>query len=128
MKTYFASAALLLSVLAVAPAARLAAQPAPVNEISAELGRCSAQIKVVDINQKPVYSAKISTRVQYGLMGVKRLDLEAFTDHEGQVRISGLPDSLKKPVFIRISKQGPEVLVEFKPEAACHAQFNVVLP
>jgi Ethanolamine utilization protein EutJ (predicted chaperonin) len=46
-------------------------------EISADLGSCSALIAVTGVDAKPVYGAKMTTRVRYGLMGVKKLDLEA---------------------------------------------------
>lgn len=119
---------LLLAGCAATAAAHVAAQPAPVNEISADLGKCSAQIRVTGVDTKPVFAAKVTAQVQHGFVGVKRLDLEAFTDQDGQVKISGIPASLKKPLLIRIAKQGSELLVEFKPDQNCHAVFNVVLP
>jgi hypothetical protein len=118
----------LLVGCAAAAAAHVTAQAAPVNEISADLGKCSAQIRVTGVDTKPVFAAKVTTQVQHGFAGVKKLDLEAFTDQGGQVRISGIPASLKKPLLIRISKQSSELLVEFKPDQNCHAVFNVVLP
>jgi hypothetical protein len=96
-------------------------------EISADLGTCSALITVTGADSKPVYGAKMSTRIQYGLLGVKRLDLEAFTGADGQVRITHLPQALKKPMYIHISKDDKEELVEFKPNVRCRATFNVQL-
>jgi hypothetical protein len=61
------------------------------------------------------------------LLGVKRLDLEAFTGADGQVRITHLPQALKKPMYIHISKDDKEELVEFKPNVRCRATFNVQL-
>jgi hypothetical protein len=96
-------------------------------EISADLGSCSALITVTGTDSKPVYGAKMNTRIQYGLLGVKRLDLEAFTGTDGQVRITHLPQTLKKPMYIHISKDDKEELVEFKPNVRCRATFNVQL-
>jgi hypothetical protein len=96
-------------------------------EISADLGTCSALITVTGIDAKPVSFAKINTRVQYGLLGVKKLDLEAFTGTDGQVKITNLPEVLKKPMSIHISKGEKEEIVEFKPSVRCHATFNVQL-
>ncbi len=96
-------------------------------EISADLGSCSALIIVTGADSKPVYAAKINTRIQYGMLGVKKLDLEAFTGSDGQVRITKLPEALKKPMFIHISKGDKEEMVEFKPSVRCHATFNVQL-
>jgi hypothetical protein len=96
-------------------------------EISADLGNCSALITVTGIDSNPVYAARIATRVQYGLMGVKKLDLEAFTGADGKVKISRLPGALKKPMYIHINKGDKEETIEFKPNLRCHAVFDVKL-
>lgn len=96
-------------------------------EISAELGSCSALITVTGADSKPVYNAKVATRVHYGFMGVKKLDLETFTSAGGQVKIVGLPEVLKKPVFIYISKDDKFASVEFTPDVHCRADFSVQL-
>jgi hypothetical protein len=97
------------------------------SEISADLGTCSALITVTGIDSKPIYGAKMNTRIQYGLLGVKRLDLEAFTDADGQVKITNLPEALKKPMYIHITKGEKEEIVQFKPNVRCRATFNVQL-
>jgi hypothetical protein len=96
-------------------------------EISADLGVCSALISVSGVDLKPVYGAKVTTRVRYGLMGMKRLDLEAYTAANGQVKITNLPENLKKSMYIYINKSGMQEIVEFKPDVHCHATFNVQL-
>jgi hypothetical protein len=79
------------------------------SEISADLGPCSALIIVTGTDSKPVYAAKINTRIQYGLLGVKKLEV------------------LKKPMYIHISKGEKGEMVEFKPNVRCRATFNVQL-
>lgn len=96
-------------------------------EISADLGSCSAVITVAGPDGKPVYAAKITARIQYGMLGVKKLDLEAYTGSDGQVKLNSLPNSLKKPVFIHIDKDGKADVEEFKPNENCHATYNVKL-
>ena len=86
-------------------------------EISADLGTDS----------KPVYGAKVNTRIRYGLLGVKRLDLEAFTGADGQLKITNLPEVLKKPMYIYIQKDNKQETVEFRPDMRCRATFNVQL-
>lgn len=119
---------IVLSWLCVAGSSAAIAQkePAP-SEISADLGPCSALLTVTDADSKPVYGAKINTRVQYGFMSVKKLDLEAFTGTDGKVKITHLPDSLKKPMVIHVSKDDKSDQVEFKPGERCHATFDVQL-
>jgi hypothetical protein len=96
-------------------------------EISAELGTCSALINVTGADSKPVYNAKVSTRVHYGLMGVKKLDLETYTSAAGQAKIVNLPELPKKPVYIYISKDEKLETVEFMPDVHCQATFDVQL-
>jgi hypothetical protein len=82
---------------------------------------------VTGIDLKPTYGAKITTRVRYGLLGVKKLDLEAYTGVDGQLKITKLPEALKKPMYIYINKEDKQEIVEFKPDVHCHATFNVQL-
>ena len=103
------------------------AQTVQTAEISADLGSCSAVITVTGSDFKPVYAAKVATRVHYGMMGVKKLDLEAFTGPDGKVTIAKLPPELKRPMYIHISKDNKEEMVEFKPSLRCYAVFDVQL-
>jgi hypothetical protein len=96
-------------------------------EISADLGTCSALITVTGADSKPIYSAKVNTRIRYGLLGVKKLDLEAFTNADGQLKITNLPEVLKKPMYIYIQKDDKQKTVEFRPDMHCRATFNVQL-
>jgi hypothetical protein len=96
-------------------------------EISADLGPCSAAITVTGADSKPIYAVKITARVQYGVMGIKRLDLEAYTGPDGKLKITRLPESLKKPMVIHVNKDDKGDQVEFKPAQSCHATFDIQL-
>jgi hypothetical protein len=98
-------------------------------EISADLGTCSALITATGVDLKPIFGAKITTRIRYGFMGVKKLDLEAFTGANGKIKITSLPEArpLKKPMYIYINKDDKQEIVEFKPDVHCRATFNVQL-
>ena len=96
-------------------------------EISADLGPCSAAITVTGADSKPIYAAKITARLQYGVMGIKKLDLEAYTGPDGKLKITRLPESLKKPMVIHVSKDNKGDQVEFKPAQSCHATFDIQL-
>jgi hypothetical protein len=117
---------LFMPCIAVPHTATAQSQPAPA-EISADLGPCSAAITVTGADSKPIYGARITARVQYGLMGVKKLDLEALTGQDGKVKITRLPESLKKPMVIHVDKDDKGDQVEFKPAERCHATFDVQL-
>jgi hypothetical protein len=130
MRILFVPALLLASSCLIATsvgrAQNAATSPMP-NEISADLGTCSAQISVTGTDLKPVYGAKVTTRIQYGLLGVKRLDLEGYTGPNGRMKIIKLPEALKKPMYIHISKNDEDHVVEFKPDRHCQAEFDVQL-
>jgi hypothetical protein len=114
----------LLFMLSIVATAQGQAVP---GEISADLGACSAVITVTGADSKPIYAAKITARVQYGVMAIKRLDLEAYTGADGKLKITRLPESLKKPMIIHVSKDDKGDQIEFKPAQSCHATFDIQL-
>ena len=59
-----------------------------------DLGPCSAAITVTGADSKPVYAAKITARVQYGVMGIQKLDLEDM--HRPGWQIERLRDYLSR--------------------------------
>ena len=116
-----------MSLFIAAPRVGATDSQAAPSEISADLGPCFALITVTGADSQPLYGAKMTTRVQYGFMGVKKLDLEAFTGADGKVKITRLPETLKKPMIIHITKDDKSDQVEFKPAERCHATFDVHL-
>ena len=78
-------------------------------------------------DSKPIYNAKISTRIHYGVDGLKKLDLETYTSANGQVKIVKLPEVPKKPMYIYVSKDDKMETVEFMPDVHCRATYDVVL-
>jgi hypothetical protein len=84
-------------------------------------------INVTGADSKPVYNAKVTTRIRYGFMGAKKLDLETYTSASGQAKIAKLPEVPKKPVYIYISKDDKLEIVEFVPDVHCRATFDVKL-
>jgi len=119
---------ILLGMFAFSPLVASAQSAAvAVPEISADQGNCSALFTVTGVDSKPVYMAKLTTRVRSGVWSVKKLDLEAFTNSNGQVKITRLPAQLKRPLFFYIAKDNKLESVEFKPDQQCQAVFNVQL-
>lgn len=130
MRNLYLSALLLSSLVAFCPQAEFAQSATATvvpTEISADQGGCSALITVTGADSKAIYNAKVTTRVHYGFMGAKKIDLETYTSAAGQVKIVGLPEVPKKPIFIYISKDDKTESVEFKPEEHCRATFDVRL-
>ena len=117
------------------PAASTQAAASPVaenqvvapTEISADLGPCAVLFTVNGKDGKPVYNAKITTRVRYGMGSLKRLDLEAATNSNGQAKFTHLPSAPKKPLYFYISKDEGLEIVEFAPDVRCRDEKTVVM-
>ena len=102
---------------------------APVPElavIDAKLGGCSAYFTVKDAAGKPLYNAVVHVRIRYGLMGVKRMDLEVGTNSDGKARVVGLPTKAKLLVF-DISKGNTKASVTQDLATGCTATHAVDL-
>jgi hypothetical protein len=98
---------------------------AEIPTVSADLGGCRAQFTVTD-GTKPIYDAKVSTRIKYGSFGIRKLDLEVGTDANGQAMVTKLPNKTKDPVSFEISKDGVSRTVLMEP-GKCQAEFKVDL-
>ena len=103
-----------------------AAQKPEVTVLKAGLGPCAADFTVKDAGGKPVYGATIHVRVRYGLMSLKRSDLEVGTNAEGQARIEGLPTKAK-PLAYEITKDMKKSTVEQDVDLTCQKKFDVTL-
>ena len=109
----------------------LAQQPAdaPKQEptvLKAGLGACAADFTVKDADGKPVYAAAVHVKVRYGMLGIKRADLEVGTNSDGKARIEGLP-AKAKPLSYDIQKDGKKALVHQNVEETCQATYEVGL-
>ena len=135
MKKIILSINLLLALaLALAPACSAqaaagtpAANTTAIVEMSADLGPCSVLFTVNGKDGHPLYNAKITTRLKYGVGGLKRLDLEAFTNANGQVKFIHLPSSPKHPIYFYVGKDESLEIIEFAPDVRCQDEKTVVL-
>src|SRR3954471_13624303 len=94
--------------------------------ISADLGPCSARFTVTD-GAKPLYDAKVRTRIKYGAFGIRKLDLEVGTDANGKASVVGLPNLTKQPITFEIGKDNISRTVIFDPSQKCEATYDVAL-
>lgn len=94
--------------------------------LKAGLGPCSAEFLVKDASGNPAYGAVIHTRLRYGFMNVKRMDLEVSTDSDGKARVEGLP-TRAKPVVYDIDLKGRKGKAEQNLTSSCQAIFAVDL-
>lgn len=94
--------------------------------LKAGLGACSAEFRVRDADGSPSFGATIHVRVRYGVLGIKRTDLEVGTDSNGHARIEGLP-AKAKPLAYDIQKDGKKATAEQIVADMCQAKYDVTL-
>jgi hypothetical protein len=99
---------------------------ADVPSISADLGPCSARFTVTD-GAKPIYDAKVRTRIKYGSFGIRKIDLEIGTDANGKADVLKLPNLSKQPIVFEVVKGDISRTVIFDPSQQCEATYDVAL-
>ena len=109
----------------------LAQQPAETSKpelpvIKAGLGSCSADFTVKDADGKPVYGATIHVRIRYGMMSIKRMDLEISTNSDGKARLEGLP-AKAKPLTYDFEKAGQKATAEQNVATGCQLTQEISL-
>ena len=103
---------MVIAALVLLASAVLQAPTAPeLPTLDARLGGCSADFVVKDASGAPVYLALVHVQVRYGVMSVKRMDLEVSTNSEGKARIKGLPDKAK-PMTYDVQKDDRKAVVD----------------
>ena len=114
----------LLTAMLVQQAAEQPKSEVP--SLKAGLGTCAADFIVKDANGKPVYQATIHSKIRYGAMSIKRMDVEVSTNDEGKARIEGLPTKAK-PIVYDIEKAGTKVTAQQDVATGCMASLQVTL-
>ena len=121
-----------MRIIAVAVVVAVLQQPTPRRSlpehavIDGKLGPCAAEFTVKDADGKPVYAATVRVRVRYGLMSIRRMDLEVGTDADGRGRIEGLPTKAR-PLAYEIVKGEKKAAAEQDVAKKCDATFEVTL-
>jgi hypothetical protein len=102
-------------------------QPKPeVPALKAGLGTCAVDFVVKDGDGKPVYQATIHSKIRYGALSVKRMDVEVSTNDEGKARIEGLPTKAR-PIVYDIEKAGVKTTAQQDVSTGCLASLQVTL-
>jgi hypothetical protein len=107
------------------PGSPAVAQTVPVMDGGA--GPCSVELTVTK-DGKPVAAASVKVHIAYGFAGVRRLDLEAYTNNEGKVTFAGLPPRVRRPPLeFRSSKDQLAGTAVYDPQTECHAKHEILL-
>jgi hypothetical protein len=102
------------------------AQKVPV--IDGGLGPCSVLLTVLTPEGKPVYAADVKVHITYGFAGIRKLDLEAYTNADGKLKFTGLPSRVHEPpLTFQASKDQLTGIATFDPAANCEAKHDLLL-
>jgi hypothetical protein len=102
--------------------------PHQVPVMDGEAGPCTVSFTVTDIKGAPVYDARIRVHIAYGLMGVRRLDLEAATNVDGKTQFKGLPEKVKGGTLMFRALQGKrEGSAIYDPAKNCGGQQSSIV-
>jgi hypothetical protein len=100
--------------------------PPEVAALDAKLGSCSADFTVKGADGAPVYGATVHVRVRYGVLSIKRMDLEVGTNSEGKARIIGLPEKAR-PLTYDVQKDDKKATIDQDLSKTCKATLEVTL-
>ena len=104
------------------------AQNAPdIPAVDGGLGSCRADFTVKDGSGKPIYNAKIQITIKYGFWSKRKTELEVGTNSDGKARVTGLPNSPRKPLEFTIKSGTVSTSVTDDPSDNCNATFDVTL-
>jgi hypothetical protein len=122
-----------VALLGLAAPGALSASPATeasqpdIPTVDAGIGSCRADFHVKDGTGKALYNAKIDITIKYGFMDMRKTQLEAPTNTNGQARFTGLPNFSKKPLEFVISSGTVSKTVRDDPASNCNAVYHVTL-
>lgn len=121
------AAAFVFSTIRMSAQTATSPDPHSIPAVDAGLGDCSADFIITGPDNKPVYTAKVSTRVSYGFLNSHKLDLEVGTNIDGKARFTGLPANLKHGLFFQAAEGDRTGNAFDDPSKTCKAQFAVTL-
>jgi hypothetical protein len=109
----------------LASPAAASAEKVPV--IDGGAGPCSLELTVT-ADTKPVAAANVKVHIAYGFAGVRKLDLEAYTNNDGKLKFTGLPSRVKRPPLeFRATKDKLAGIAVYDPESECDAKHELTL-
>jgi hypothetical protein len=127
-KRIFSAGLVILASSLMAAHAQQTPDPHQVPVMDGEAGPCSVSFTVTDIKGAPVYDARIRVHIAYGLMGVRRLDLEAATNVDGKTQFKGLPEKVKGGTLMFRALQGKrEGSAVYDPAKNCSGQQSSIV-
>jgi hypothetical protein len=95
--------------------------------IDGGIGPCSADFTVTDASGAPVYDTKVRVHIEYGFMGLHKLDLEVGTNIDGKARFEGLPAKTKRGLLFQAVQGDREGSAFDDPANTCKGQFAIAL-
>jgi hypothetical protein len=91
-------------------------------------GPCSLLLTIRAPDGKPVLGVNVKVHIAYGFAGVRKLDLEAYTNADGKLKFTGLPSKVKDPPLqFQATKDQLTGVATYNPAGECEAQHDLPL-
>ena len=104
------------------------APPAQIPVMDGGVGKCSLLLTVISPDGKPVLGADVKVHIAYGFAGVRKLDLEAYTNSDGKLKFTGLPAKVHQPPLeFQATKDQFAGIATYDPATECEAQHDLPL-
>jgi hypothetical protein len=95
--------------------------------VDAEAGPCSVEFTAYDGSGHPVYGAQIQVHVDYGIFGLRQLDLQVGTDADGRARFEGLPDDTDGVLFFEANTDRLKGVAVYYPAFECRGRHTIFM-
>ena len=95
--------------------------------VDAEAGPCSVEFTAYDGSGHTVYGAQIQVHVEYGIFGLRQLDLQVGTDAPRKARFEGLPDDTDGALFFEADTDELKGVAVYYPSWECHATHSLYM-
>jgi hypothetical protein len=102
------------------------AQAVPV--IDGDAGPCSVEFTVTTADGKSAGAATVKVHIAYGFGGFHKLDLQAGTNSDGNVKFTGLPSRVRHSLLeFEASKDQMVGTATYDPATECQAKREIKL-
>ncbi len=90
-------------------------------------GPCSLELTVT-ADSKPAPAVNVKVHIVYGFAGVRKLDLDAYTNNDGKLKFTGLPSRVRRPPLeFRATKDKLVGTAVYDPESECDGKHGIAL-
>lgn len=103
-------------------------QKPAVPTVDGDVGECSLKVTVLDGQGHGVERAQVELNAKYGgLFGRHELDLEGYTNKDGKLLFTGLPEKTDGVAFVTATSGTLKGVAVYDPQNACENEHTLIL-